>query len=210
MDGDQYIWRNIFVLEGEGSKSKKKKERKEKGIRKGIVPGLQVCVCREGRRALCIKSFHCRLATPVHSTSLPGCCVPMPTGSVLCPFLFSPPSAIANSPSISHPGVEFQHRVENKRERNPNPTCNSMRRDRTQLCLMPISVLWPLPSGALGGTGWCWGQGEDGECRAVGSSFLVWLGLLAAQSPPTPLFQITKLPDPTEPPQIRGKSRQLF
>lgn len=34
------------------------------------------------------------------------------------------------------------------------------------------------------------GQGEDGECGAVqalGSSFLVWLGLPAAQSPPNPI-----------------------
>lgn len=48
MDGDQCIWGNIFVLEGEESKRKKKKEREEKGIRSGIVPCLQVCV--QGRQ----------------------------------------------------------------------------------------------------------------------------------------------------------------
>ena len=50
------------------------------------------------------------------------------------------------------------------------------------------------------GSGGCLSQagaGEDGECRAVhavGSSSLVWPGLLATQSRLTPLFQMTKLP----------------
>lgn len=169
------------------------------------------CVCAGKAGKLCaLKAFIA--GWPLQFTPHPSRGVVFPCPQAVCSVLFSflHHLPLQIPPSISHPGVEFQHRVENKRERNPNPTCNSMRRDRTQLCLMPISVLWPLPSGALGATGWCWGQGEDGECRAVGSSFLVWLGLLAAQSPPTPLFQITKLPDPTEPPQIRGKSRQLF
>lgn len=58
-----------------------------------------------------------------------------------------------------------------------------------------LSVLWPLPSvlwGPLDDAGAACprlGQGEDGECRAVhtvGSSFLVWLGLLVS-SPPNPI-----------------------
>lgn len=99
---------------------KQEKERKEKGIRSRIVPGLQVCVCREGRRALCIfdiKSIHCRLATFGSSLHPPSRGVVFPCPQAVCSVLFSFPHHLPLQipPSISHSGVGFQHRVENKR-----------------------------------------------------------------------------------------------
>lgn len=82
-----------------------------------------------------------------------------------------------------------------------------------------LSVLWPLPSGALGATG-CWGlpvpgwgrgrMGNAGLCTQWDPLSLYGWGHWQHSPPLTPLFQITKLPDPTEPPQIQGKSRQLL
>lgn len=174
---------------------KQEKERKEKGIRTGIVPGLQVCVCREGRRALCNKSIHCRLATFGCSLLTPSRGVVFPCPQALSSALFSFPHHLPLQipPSISHPGVGFQHRVENKRERNPKPTCGSMRRDRTQLCLMPISVssglchrlLWgPLDAGGClsqAGPGGGWGmQG----CAHTGILFPCMAGAAGSTVPP--------------------------
>lgn len=123
------------------------------------------CVCREGRTAPCI--FDIKSITGW--SPLAVCSTPPPRvlcsharrqrGSVLFSFPHHLPSQIP--PSVSRPGVEFQPGVENKRERNPKPTCSSTRRDRSQLVPGPHhSVIWPLPPGASGaplGASGCWG-----------------------------------------------------
>lgn len=111
-------------------------------------------VCGAGRAAPCfseMKSIAGWSPLAVHPALLPGCCVPVPAGSVLCPFFFSSPSAAANSPERLPP----QHRVSTwgrKQEgEKPKPSLQQHKRNRIQL--VPScrhSVTWPLLSGALG------------------------------------------------------------
>lgn len=152
---------SLFQREKRAKARKRKKERKKaSGV--GLFLACR-CVCAgKAGEPWALKAFIAGWPPlAVHCTLPPGvlCSRAHRQSAVLCPFLFSPCSALFSfphhlpwqiPPSISRPGVEFQHCVENKRERNPNPTCNSMRRDRTQLCLMPISVSSGLCFGATG------------------------------------------------------------
>lgn len=133
--------------------------------------------------------------------SVPGCCVPVPAGSKLHSFLFSPPSAVANSPERLPPRSRVSTCSRKQEGEKPKPNLWQCGEGQEPACA------WPPSQHCLASAVGCFGaplgaarprlgQGEDGECRAMqafGSSSLVWLGPWAAQSLLTPLFQITKL-----------------
>lgn len=157
------------------------------------MPCLQVCVRGESRqrraflRLKALQAGHLWLFTP---HSLPGCCVPVPAGSALCPFLISPPSAAANSPERLPPRRRVSTWGRKQEGEKPKPNLRQRREGQDPACAWsPSQCHLASAVGCCGGTPGCQralgaacrrlGQREDGECRAVhavGSSFLVWPG----------------------------------
>lgn len=157
------------------------------------MPCLQVCVRGESRqrraflRLKALQAGHLWLFTP---HSLPGCCVPVPAGSALCPFLISPPSAAANSPERLPPRRRVSTWGRKQEGEKPKPNLRQRGEGQDPACAWsPSQCHLASAVGCCGGTPGCQralgaacrrlGQGEDGECRAVhtvGSSFLVWPG----------------------------------
>lgn len=208
--GPVHLGKHLCFRGGREKKGEKERKRGKRHPEQDCSLRAGVCARKAGQHCafLTLKALqagHLWLFTP---HSLPGCCVPVPAGSVLRPFLFSPPSAVANSPEHLPP----RHRVSTwagKQEgEKSKPSLQQHGEGQDPACAWsPSQCHLGSAVGCFGGTPGCQlvlgtaclrlAQGEDGECRAVhtvGSSFLVWLGPPAAQSPLTPLFQITKLP----------------
>lgn len=111
--------------------------------------------------------------------SLSGCCVPVPAGSTLCPFLFSPPSAVANSPERLPPWRRVSTCGRKQEGEKPKPNLWQRRegqdtacaRSPSQCCLASAVRCFEAPLGASGHWGLlvpCWGRervGNAGPCR---------------------------------------------
>lgn len=115
------------------------------------------CVCGEGRAApgiSDIKSIAGRSPLAVHTPSW-GVVFPCPQAERSVLFSFPHHLLSQIPPSVSRPGVEFQPSVENKRERNPNPTCGSVGRDKDPAyAWSPLTVAPSLCCRVLQGHPW--------------------------------------------------------
>lgn len=102
--------------------------------------------------------------------SLPGCCVPVPAGSKLRSFLFSPPSAATNSPERLPPWSRVSTCSRKQEGEKPKP--NLWQRGKgqdpapiTALSGLHCLVLWSTPGccSSQAGAGRGWGmQGSAG------------------------------------------------
>lgn len=176
-------------------------------------------MCGEGRAApgiSDIKSIAGRSPLAVHTPSW-GVVFPCPQAERSVLFSFPHHLLSQIPPSVSRPGVEFQPLVENKRERNPNPTCSSVGRDKD-----PAYAWSPLrwhPASAVGcfrGTPGCqWalraacprlGQREDGEIKGCSHSGILFPCMAGGAVSPNPIVSNYKAG--TNPPSHLGSKER--
>ena len=151
--------------------------------------------------------------------SLPGCCVPVPAGSALHPFLFSPPSAIANSPERLPPRRRVSAHCRKQEGEKPKPNLQQHREGQDPACAWSPS--WRCLASAVGCFGaplgvsgfWGllvpgWGRGGRGMqgCACSGILFPCMAGAAGNTVQANPTVSNDKAA-PNPPSHLRSKER---